>query len=348
MNLKLLLILFSASLLAGTAWGRNEVPSPDPAGDIAENLAASDTGFDPGTALMHDRADAAYMAEIARMDTLPVYKEHWDTTQVFAYKSVQLSDLPPLLELNLIRDLSEFTPPLIGNVFSKYGPRGRRDHNGVDIPAKLGDPIYATFEGKVRYAKFNTGGFGNLVIIRHPNGLETWSAHLHKMEVKVGDYVATGQLIGLAGRTGRAYGVHLHFELRYCDQTFDPEFVIDFPTGSLKYQTFALEKAYFNIRSRASELLEEDEGYDFQLLAAGDSDTTSSVDILERIALAQKASSNNTASESQGNPIYHTIVSGDMLGKLAIKYGVSIDQICRLNGITRTTILSLGRKLRVK
>ena len=97
----------------------------------------------------------------------------------------------------------------------------------------------------------NTGGFGNLVIVRHPNGLETWHAHLSKLNVQVNEYVKTGQVIGFSGNTGRSRGPHLHFEMRYCDQTFDPEFIIDFPTGCLKYHTFALEKSFFNIHSRA-------------------------------------------------------------------------------------------------
>lgn len=288
-----------------------------------------------------------------KMDSLPVYTEHWDTTGVFAYKSIPYESLPPIVELNLVHDLKEFKAPITGKVFSKYGPRRRRSHNGVDIPLKIGEPIYATFDGKVRYAKYNTGGFGNLVIVRHPNGLETWNAHLSKLNVKVDDYVKAGQVIGFGGTTGRSRGPHLHYEMRYQDQTFDPEFIIDFENGQLKYQTFALEKSFFNIHSRASEILEEDDTYDIPLLADGSQGDTSasSKDILERIAEAQQKDQKPQAKPTginSSDAVYHTVRSGDMLGKLAVRYGVTIDQICRLNGITRTTILKLGRKLRIK
>ncbi len=267
---------------------------------------------------------------IERVDELPIYAQHWVTEQVFAYRSIELKDLPAEIELNLVEKLDQFHTPVKGKVFSKYGPRRRRPHNGVDIPLKMYEPIYATFEGKVRYSKFNTGGFGNLIIIRHLNGLETWYAHLSRNNVKEGDYVKAGQVIGFSGNTGRSRGPHLHFEMRYCDQTFDPEFLIDFETGQLKYQTFILEKKFFNIYSRASELLEEEEDLNFPLL----SDDSAPVK-------AENA-------ERESREIWHIVKSGDMLGKLARRYGVTVNQICRLNKIKSTTTLKLGRRLRIK
>ena len=258
-----------------------------------------------------------------------------------------------MVELKLVDDLAQFKSPVTGKVLSKYGPRRRRNHNGVDIPLRPGEPVYATFDGRVRYAKYNTGGYGNLVIVRHRNGLETWNAHLSKLNVKPNDYVKAGQVIGFSGNTGRSRGPHLHYEMRYQDQTFDPEFIVDFETGQLKYQTFALEKSFFNIHSRASEILEEEDEYDLPLLTSNDSGDSTSQDILDQIAEAQQkekkaAVQQKQAGISSSGAIYHTIKSGDMLGKLAIRYGVTIDQICRLNGITRNTVLRLGKKLRIK
>lgn len=291
-----------------------------------------------------------YRPSMQALDVLPVYREHWDTTQVFAYRSIELADLPPIVELRLINTLSEFHYPIMGRVFSKYGPRGRRNHNGVDIPLRIGEPIYATFDGKVRYSKYNTGGFGNLVIVRHKNGLETWYAHLSKRNVHPDDYVKAGQIIGFGGSTGRSRGPHLHFEMRYSDQTFDPERIVDFESGQLRYQTFALEKSFFNIHSRASDQLEEDDEYEdnMRLLAASEPGDSTATDILERLMGNKPASESRTSEINPSNAVYHTVRSGDMLGKLAIRYGVSIDQICRLNKITRTTTLRIGQRLRVK
>ena len=277
---------------------------------------------------------------------LPVYTQHWDTTQVFAYRSIELADLPSVIELKLIMSLQDFHAPIVGKVYSPYGRRGRRNHNGVDIPLKTGEPIYAAFAGKVRYSRYNTGGFGNLVIIRHENGLETWHAHLSKRNVAVNDYVKAGQVIGFGGSTGRSRGPHLHFETRYCDQTFDPQFLIDFESGALRYQTFALEKSFFNINSRASDQLEEDDEYDLIPLLTENGEENTSEDIVEKITKAQEGP--KSATLSQGNAVYHTVRSGDILGRIAIRYGVSISQICRLNNIDRNAILRIGQKLRVK
>ena len=282
-------------------------------------------------------------ADAAQLDELPIYKRNWDTASIFAYRNIELADLPATIDLKLVGKLDECSSPIRGAVVSKYGPRGRRNHNGVDIPLKTGEPILAAFDGKVRYAKYNSGGFGYLVIVRHKNGLETYSAHLSRLNVKPGDYVKAGQVIGFGGSTGRSRGPHLHFEVRYCDQTFDPEFVFDFETGALRYMNFALEKRFFNIRSRASEVLEdgdEDHPTGEEILAsAGDS-------VAVRVAEAAKPTA--APKPASSGAVYHTVKSGDMLGKLAMKYNVSVDQICRLNGITRTTILQLGKKLRIK
>ncbi len=284
------------------------------------------------------------------LDELPVYRNNWDTTQVFADRTIELSDLPSHVNLPLVVSLNEFHYPLRGKVFSPYGPRGRRNHNGVDLPLKVGEPVYATFEGKVRYAKYNGGGFGYLVILRHKNGLETWYAHLSKLNVRPNDYVKAGQVIGFGGSTGRSRGPHLHFEVRYCDQTFDPQRLFDFEAGSLKYMTFALEKAYFNIHSRASDQLEEDDdsGTLTHLLAESADGEDVSGDILENIAKAQQQKP-AAAVQSSAGAVYHTIRQGDMLGSIARRYGTTVDRICKLNpGLTGKTVLRLGRRIRVK
>ena len=104
--------------------------------------------------------------------------------------------------------------PLPGaKVISPYGGRGGRQHTGTDLKTKANDNIFAAFDGEVVFsAKY--AGYGNLIRIKHPNGLETYYSHNSKNMVKVGDYVKAGQVIALTGRTGRATTEHLHFETR--------------------------------------------------------------------------------------------------------------------------------------
>lgn len=336
---KMLLLLVSLSAMSPFAQAQRSVPS-------IENLPAVvvdtvETG-DPDTKLIlySNNTWRYYRPELeARFDSLDVYKDYWVTSGMFAYKTVESSDIPEVIELNLVQDISEYHAPIKGRVYSKYSWRRNRMHKGVDIPLKTGDPIYATFDGRVRIAEYNSSGYGYFIILRHTNGLETWHGHLSRLNVEPGQYVKAGQVIGYGGSTGRSTGPHLHYEIRYFDQTFDPEYLIDFETGDLRYMTFSLEKSFLNSQSRASELLGEDDVFDMPETAGRDS-------VSEEI-LAQIDGVKNVSAADQ-RAVYHVIKSGDMLGKLAIRYGVSIDQICRLNNITRTTTLRLGRQLRIK
>jgi murein DD-endopeptidase MepM/ murein hydrolase activator NlpD len=122
---------------------------------------------------------------------------------------------------------SGFVMPAIGRPSSGYGVRvdpihgERTEHRGFDIAAKTGTPVAAAAAGTVTHAG-PAGTYGNLVMIRHADGLETRYAHLSSVAVKKGDHVAAGQEVGAVGTTGRSTGPHLHFEVRRDGQAIDP------------------------------------------------------------------------------------------------------------------------------
>jgi murein DD-endopeptidase MepM/ murein hydrolase activator NlpD len=96
-------------------------------------------------------------------------------------------------------------------------------HPGIDYRAAEGQPIGATAPGKVVTAAYgDNGGYGNMVDIDHGNGVVTRFGHLSEIDVKVGQLIAKGTIIGKAGDTGRATGPHLHYEVRVNDQPVDP------------------------------------------------------------------------------------------------------------------------------
>lgn len=138
----------------------------------------------------------------------------------------------------LLIDLGEigknaFSFPLPGARFlSPYGTRRGRNHTGVDIKTFANDTVRAAFDGIVRIAG-RTKGYGNVVVIRHYNGLETVYGHHSRLLVKAGEKVKAGTPVGLEGRTGRATTEHLHFETRINGQYFDPAILIDFTTEKL-------------------------------------------------------------------------------------------------------------------
>ncbi len=103
--------------------------------------------------------------------------------------------------------------PLDGTITSRFGNRGGRSHDGIDIGAALGTAVHAAAGGRVLYSA-RRGGYGNLVILRHDDGLVTVYAHNTVNLVRTGQAVGAGQVIAKVGSTGRATGPHLHFEVR--------------------------------------------------------------------------------------------------------------------------------------
>ncbi len=119
----------------------------------------------------------------------------------------------------------QFLWPADGPVNSPYGWRWGRMHDGIDIGGDGGDPILASARGEVVFSD-KLGGYGNLIVIKHPNGFFTAYGHNKKNLAKKGKRVKQGELIARMGRTGRATGDHLHFEIRDNDGTFDPQDIL--------------------------------------------------------------------------------------------------------------------------
>jgi hypothetical protein len=198
----------------------------------------------------------------------------------------------------------DYRLPFNGPVTSTFKYRKGKWHKGIDIDLVTGDTVCSAFDGVVRYAKYNSGGFGNLVIVRHYNGLETYYAHLSEINVEVDSEVKAGDFLGKGGNTGHSYGSHLHFEVRFYDNALNPELVFNFKTGELQNENLLIHKGLF----------------------------------------AYKGSG---GSYSSGGKKYYKIRSGDTLGRIARRYGTSVSRICKLNGIKSTTILRIGKSIRV-
>ena len=155
--------------------------------------------------------------------------------------------LPDTLKLVISNDsLGNYFPPICGIITSNYGWRDNRMHKGMDIDLKRGDQVHAAFDGMVRIARYN-GGYGNVVIVRHYNGLETVYAHLSKIKVKPGQVVIAGQTLGLGGATGHATGSHLHFEVRFKGHALNPANFISFTENNTFNDTLIIRKSKYGI-----------------------------------------------------------------------------------------------------
>ena len=130
--------------------------------------------------------------------------------------------------------------PLHGcKVISPYG--GKRHHGGVDLKTRPNDSIHVAFDGEVvRSGPFS--GYGNCVIVKHVNGLETLYSHQSKNLVKTGEKVRAGQVIGLTGRTGRATTEHLHLETKFNGRRFNPIILFDHANHSLQQVTLTFTR----------------------------------------------------------------------------------------------------------
>ena len=248
-----------------------------------------------------------------------IFTENW-TTKIQPY-DVELNSLPISMVIDLVDSLKSYHYPFKGRVTSKYGPRRSRIHQGTDIDLETGDPVYATFDGRVRVTTYVRGGYGNLVIIRHDNGLETYYGHLSEISVEPNEWVTAGQVIGKGGNTGRSTGSHLHFEMRYKGHTFDPERLIDFSTGTLRRETFLLKRTYFSPYSRFTQDFEEE-------VQSDEED--------KRIAAEAAAIK------------YHIVKRGDTLSRIAVNNHTTVTKLCQLNGITRNSVLRIGQRIRVR
>jgi murein DD-endopeptidase MepM/ murein hydrolase activator NlpD len=189
------------------------------------------------TLLKNNNSDSVRITEF-NLGELSIYSQ---ADENILFPPVSLDSIPRSFQLILENDLfGYYYSPFKGVITSNFGFREGRLHKGIDIDLEKGDKVSAAFDGKVRFAK-KQGGFGNVVILIHPNGLETVYAHLSKIKVKEGDIVLSGQTIGLGGNTGHSYGSHLHFELRYKGHPLNPAGFISFTEHKLIHHTVTIK-----------------------------------------------------------------------------------------------------------
>lgn len=268
--------------------------------------------------MVSDRLDSIPTFNVSKVSDSLDYS-YWSTESIHV-KGIDLLSLPDTVDLLLVDSLHVYSFPCQGKVCSRFVYRGRHAHKGVDIPLRVGDDINAAFDGVVRIVKptRQSGGYGNLVVIRHFNGLETYYGHLKKSLVHCGDTVRAGELIGYAGNTGRSNGPHLHFETRYKGKAFDPERIFDFQNRTLRSETLSLKKHYFSCHSHYG------------------------------MTDQQSLTAFNNPPRPTSAPKYYKVRRGDSLTLIAKRQGTNVVNLCKLNGIKANKYIYVGQKLRIK
>ncbi|MFT5617731.1 MAG: hypothetical protein ACI85I_000956 [Arenicella sp.] len=212
-----------------------------------------DEKFAPATAYSDECGDEAVsIREDLEIDegwlTDHDYFALWDSQNLNSY-GFDIKSFNEAVSLKLFDEAKEegWSVPIKNTkINSKYGTRRSRWHHGSDLDLEIGDSVYAVFDGIVRIAKVNRGGYGNYVLVRHKNGLETLYGHLDEYMVDEGTVVKAGQIIGWGGNTGRSTGPHLHFEVRYNGHSLDPTHLFDFGKEEIvAMQDFTLTRDHF-------------------------------------------------------------------------------------------------------
>jgi murein DD-endopeptidase MepM/ murein hydrolase activator NlpD len=163
----------------------------------------------------------------------------WNNSTVNPYGSLSMPD-------SFTIDLQHVTMPIDNEairVTSPYGFRRGRPHKGIDLKVQVGDTIRAAWDGKIRVKRFEKRGYGNFLILRHSNGLETVYGHLSKFLVDADQVVQAGDPIALGGNTGRSTGPHLHFETRFLGQPINPAEIFDFSNKVTHDDSYVCYKA---------------------------------------------------------------------------------------------------------
>ena len=259
-----------------------------------------------------------------------IYGDEWDNR--YAHRATELPD-------SFVINLRHFCMPTPSRVItSDFGSRWGRQHKGLDIKVYIGDTIRSAFSGKVRIVRYEAKGYGNYIVIRHPNGLETIYGHLSKHLVTENQVVRAGEPIGLGGNTGRSTGSHLHFETRLCGVALNPALFFDFRNQDITGDNYVFLKDRYESDSQLATL---ERGK-----VNGGSYTRDQVygEVGRYNEKAEEASTQNAANAPER--VYYKVQNGETLASIAKKVGVSVDAICRLNGFRKDQRVKAGMIIR--
>lgn len=257
-----------------------------------------------------------------------LYGDEWDTS------TRNGNELPETFTI----DLRHFCMPTPSRVVtSNFGLRWGKQHKGLDIKVYVGDTIRAAFSGKVRVVKYNPGGFGKYIVIRHPNGLETYYGHLSQQMVHENQVVHAGEPIGLGGNTGRSTGSHLHFETRLCGIALNPALFFDFRNQDVTGDQYVFNRNTYD-RESADATRERGKvgngGYTRDMVQGG------------QLGRSETADEVVTNAINAPERLYYKVKNGETLESIASKLHVDVDKICRLNGFRKNQRVRTGQIVR--
>ncbi|MBO7491559.1 MAG: peptidoglycan DD-metalloendopeptidase family protein [Bacteroidales bacterium] len=336
---------------------------------FSQNIALRDSASQ-GVPPDHQRV-ATYptVSEVYQIPCYDLYDRYWDVHNLRSrLLEIPFSDDRLMLILVQSENNPFEIPCVYDEVVMHYGPTKKGHfHPGVDLKVTPQSLVKSCFDGVVRMVA-DYGDYGLTVVVRHYNGLETVYAHLDKTCVKPGHIVKAGDVIGQAGRSGNAQDDILHFEVRFMNECFDPENVINFEYETLVKNTLVLQSSDFlevpldqyslnsstplapkaaapKVTPALTEKPKQDE-------------TPATVAKPEPVAQPEAKVSEEKRSDTREEPAttpqaveeaeYYVVKKGEGLYRIALNHKTTIDKLMKLNNISNPDQIREGQRLRVR
>ena len=254
-----------------------------------------------------------------------LYQNLWDTLFIRS-ETVEIPFFDNQLKIMLIQDgNSPFAFPTSCTVSTGYVKYKGRQHTGFDFSVTKNEPVVACFDGVVRITK-KYDEYGNTVVIRHYNGLETVYALLDQVCVVTEQIVKAGELIGYVRPVNPTPRNTLHFETRFLNEFFNPEKIINFTERKLQSNLLTLTPNDFTYISVLKQ---------------------NSIDRQIETKPDPNSSREELLNTPHSLPVFHTVAKGETIYRICTNYNITEEQLRSLNDI-KGNIIAVGQKLRVK
>lgn len=353
----------------------------------SQNIALADT-LNTRQEISRQLAPYPSISESYEIPAYSLYQKYWDTSNLRSkILEIPFSNDRLMLMLVQDANNPFVMPCQFDKIRTPYGEtKNGSFHPGIDLKTEPQTLVKSCFDGVVRMTK-SYGDYGVTVVVRHYNGLETVYAHLDKVSVKPNQIVKAGQVIGQTGTSGNTKECILHFETRFLNEYFNPELVIDFEEENVLQNNMALMSHDFNIlpltdvgnwkpsvpkpkadtpdiqpeKTQPIKTEEKPQSKAFGLDPDAQSPEITEHRVpseqsrsLDPDAQSPEISGKNVPQEKPkpqaqaSEPVYHTVIAGETLYKIAAKYHTTVDKILSLNNLKNADKIAEGQKLRVK
>lgn len=283
-------------------------------------LAQQDTSSASDTPISNiDTSLAYFIQETYQIPCYGLYEEYWDIEHL----SSRFLQLPfwgnPLRIILIQSNNNAFFYPCLGELKTKYGETKNGFHPGIDFTLNFGSPVRNCFDGVVRMAK-KYGDYGQVVVVRHYNGLETVYANLSSVLVQPGQIIQAGHVIGASGKSIKTGLDILHFETRFMNECFNPALFIDFESKELTDNTLILNEIDLAIVARQQ--------------------------AAQQVEKSKLVKSEPTTENSKG--AYHIVKAGETMYRIAMQHNISLTRLLEINNMKETDVISVGQKIKLE